>query len=133
MYMKRNRNRWLTAAAFTLLFSLVYEHFSHQVYSLFMLLAFLFPLLGGALPCALLMRTPRCAQPGVLSRCLFDSGLAALTVGSIFRGVLEIYGTTSRLSAVYWICGIALCALGLAVYGFCRMVALPRDGGVGRG
>ncbi len=95
-----------------------------------MLLAFLFPLLGGALPCALLMRTPRCAQPGVLSRCLYDSGLAALTVGSIFRGVLEIYGTTSRLSAVYWICWITLCALGLAVYGFCRMVTLPRDRGI---
>ena len=64
----------------------------------------------------------------MLSRCLYDSGLAALTAGSVFRGVLEIYGTTSRLSAVYWICGTALCGFGLAIYGFCRMVVLPRDG-----
>ena len=54
--------------------------------------------------------------------------LAALTAGSLFRGVLEIYGTTNRLGAVYWICGAALCGLGLAVYGFCRMVALPQNG-----
>ena len=129
MYMKTIRNRWLGAAAFTLLFALVYECFSHQVYSRFMLFAFLFPLLGGALPYALLARASRRAQPGVLNRCLYDSGLAALTAGSVFRGVLEIYGTTSRLGAVYWICGIALCSLGLAVYGFCLMVALPQNGG----
>ena len=43
-------------------------------------------------------------------------------------GVLEIYGTTNRLGAVYWICGAALGGLGLAVYGFCRMVALPQNG-----
>ena len=128
MYMKTARNRWLSAAAFTLIFALVYEWFSHQVYSGFMLLAFLFPLLGGALPYAFLARAPRRAQPGVLSRCLYDSGLAALTAGSLFRGVLEIYGTTNRLGAVYWICGAALCGLGLAVYGFCRMVALPQNG-----
>ena len=126
--MKTIRNRWLGAAAFTLLFALVYECFSHYVYSRFMLLAFLLPLLGGALPYALLTRAPRRVQPGVLSRCLYDSGLAALTAGSVFRGVLEIYGTTSRLSAVYAIVGAALCGFGLAVYGFCRMVALPRDG-----
>ena len=41
MPMKITRNRWLGAAAFTLLFALVYECFSHQVYSGFMLLAFL--------------------------------------------------------------------------------------------
>ena len=127
MPMKITRNRWLGAAAFTLLFALVYECFSHQVYSGFMLLAFLFPLLGGALPYALLARASRRAQPGVLSRCLYDSGLAALTAGSVFRGVLEIYGTTSRLEAVYWICGTALCLFGLAVYGFCRAVMLPQD------
>ena len=126
--MKTIRNRWLGAAAFTLLFALVYECFSHYVYSRFMLLAFLLPLLGGALPYALLARAPRRVQPGVLSRCLYDSGLAALTAGSVFRGVLEIYGTTSRLSTVYAIVGATLCGFGLAVYGFCRMVALPRDG-----
>ena len=111
MLFKTIRNRWLGAAAFTLFFALIYECFSHQVYSNWMLLAFLFPLLGGALPYALLARASRAAQPGVLSRCLYDSGLAALTVGSVFLGVLEIYGTTSRLSAVYWICGGALSLL----------------------
>lgn len=127
MPMKVSRDRWLCAAAITLLFALVYECFSHRVYSGFMLLAFLIPLLGGALPCALLARSPRRMLPGVLSRCLYGSGLAALTAGSVFRGILDIYGTTSRLEAVYWICGTALCAFGLAVYGFCRALALPQD------
>ena len=127
MTMKIARNRWLWAAAFTLLFALVYEYFSHRVYSGFMLLAFLIPLLGGALPYALLARLPRRMQPGILSRCLYDSGLAALTARSVFRGVLDIYGTTNRLEAVYWICGTALCLFGLAVYGFCRAVMLPQN------
>ena len=39
--------------------------------------------------------------PGRFTRHAWNSGLAALTVGSIFKGVLDIYGTTNKLIAVY--------------------------------
>lgn len=109
----RTRNAFLGAAAGVAAFAAIYELFSHQVWSIFLIFAFLIPLLGGALPYSLLTRSQHSSRPGVLARCLYNSGLATLTAGSIFRGILEIYGTTNRLSIVYWITGFGLSMLGL--------------------
>ena len=108
----KNRDRWLLATVGTVFFSAVYEFFSHQVYSRAMILAFLYPLLGGLLPATLLMMKAE-LQPGEWARSLWGAGIASLTLGSLFRGALEIYGTTSRLSTVYPVLGWALLALGL--------------------
>jgi hypothetical protein len=109
----KTRRRFLCATLGVAFFAAVYELFSHQVYSDFLLFAFLFPLLGGVLPCTILLRSPRLPRPGVLTRCLYPSGLATLTAGSLFQGILEIYGTTNRLSSLYWAAGSVLLALGL--------------------
>ena len=114
--LSKTRNGFLGAAIGVAVFAAIYEQFSHQVYSPFLILAFLFPLLGGVLPYTLLLRRPYGRKPGTLARCLYNSGLVTLTAGSIFQGILEIYGTTSRLSAIYWIVGLSLCALGLTAY-----------------
>jgi hypothetical protein len=54
--------------------------------------------------------------PGRLTRRAWYSGLAALTVGSIFKGVLDIYGTTNKLIAVYpVVAAMLICA---AVFSF---------------
>ena len=108
---RARRSRYAIAAAGTALFGAVYECFSHQVYSKAMIFAFLIPLLGGALPGLLLERLPARQRPGGPSRWLWGAGLTVLTAGSLFRGVLEIYGTTSRLSAVYPMLGWTLLAL----------------------
>ena len=55
-------------------------------------------------------------MPGTISRNAWFSGLAALTVGSIFRGVLDIYGTTNRLIAVYPAAAAVLMCAALAVF-----------------
>ena len=47
------RNRFAAAALGCMVFAAVYECFSHGVFSPFMLLAFLFPLLLGVVPCTL--------------------------------------------------------------------------------
>lgn len=107
------KKHYAAAVVATLLFASVYEAFSHQVYSTYMLYAFLFPLLGGLLPCLLLGALPKHSSPDGISRRLYGAGIAALTAGSLFRGALEIYGTTSRLSAVYWVTGLALVLAGL--------------------
>ncbi len=109
----QRRDRWLLATAGTVFFAAVYECFSHQVYSRAMILAFLYPLLGGFIPATLLMLAKAKLQPGEWTRSLWDAGIASLTLGSLFRGVLEIYGTTSRLSAVLPVLGWTLLALGL--------------------
>ena len=114
--MKTFRNRYAAAVVGTILFSAVYELFSHEVYSSYMIYAFLFPLLGGLLPFTLLMHAPARLRPDMLVLCLYNSGLAALTAGSLFCGVLEIYGTTNRLSHVYWLVGALLSLSGLAVW-----------------
>lgn len=109
----RGRDRWLLITVGTVFFAAVYECFSHQVYSRAMILAFLYPLLGGFIPATLLMSAKARLQPGEWTRSFWSVGIAALTLGSLFRGVLEIYGTTSSLSVAYPVLGWSLLALGL--------------------
>ncbi len=103
---------YVVAALACALFSAVYEHFSHGVWSYAMVYAFLYPLADGALP-ALLLGGRRCAGAG-----FWRAGVAALTVGSLFRGALEIYGTSHPLTVVYTILGAGLCGLGLIQFLF---------------
>lgn len=105
---------WLTL--FCALFGALYERFSHEVYSYYMLYAFAFPLAGGVLPFFALAHS-RSPLPGRLALNLYHSGIAALTVGCIFTGVLEIYGTTNQLILVYWGAGALLLLAGLLAYG----------------
>lgn len=105
---------YLLISIFVAFFGAIYEVFSYGVYSNFMLYAFAFPLVGGCLPFFILGfwgNTPRFSKiknPTALSRSLYHCGIATLTVGSVIRGVLDIYGTTNYLSNYYWIVGIAL-------------------------
>ena len=68
----------------------------------------------GVLPSALLLfrgtLTPRAAA------LLWNYGIAALSVGCVFRGVLEIYGTTNSLRVIYPIAGAALLTAAFIVW-----------------
>lgn len=101
----------LIATVLCALFGAVYERFSHGVYSYWMLYAFAFPLLLGVVPLYLLSALGR-QRSGPVRWGLYHAGVAALTVGSLVSGALEIYGTTSPLIAVYWFVGEALILLG---------------------
>ncbi|MBP3893622.1 MAG: hypothetical protein J6D34_06210 [Atopobiaceae bacterium] len=90
----------------------MYEYFSHEVWSLWMMGLSLWPLLLGVVP-ALACGALR-AHVCRVARDLWSCGVATLTVGSCLRGVLEIYGTTSMLVEPYMPVGLALLALGLA-------------------
>ena len=103
---------YLAISLFCLVFGVVYEHFSHGVYSNAMVYAFVYPLCLGAFPfftvCAFGGgRTERIVPSGASAR-LWAYGVATLTVGSILSGVLEIYGTDSDLLIVYPIAGATL-------------------------
>ena len=114
--LSRTRNAFLGATVGVAAFAAIYELFSHQVYSRFLIFTFLIPLFGGVLPYSLLLGSQRSKKPGILAQCLYNSGLATLTAGSIFQGILEIYGTTSHLSIVYWTIGFSLSMLGLITH-----------------
>ena len=109
---------YLFASMFCILFGAVYEYFSHEVYSYFMLYAFIFPLVGGTL-LLFAMAYYRVPTPNRVSRSLYHAGIATLTIGSFFEGALEIYGTTNRLVSVYWILGTLLILIGLVLYFTC--------------
>ena len=104
---------YLIISLFLVLFGAVYEIFSHGVYSYFMLYAFAFPLAGGVLPFFAMHQLGAKGYPSHLARFLYHSGIATLTVGSLIRGVLDIYGTTNALTAYYWYVGGALWAVGI--------------------
>lgn len=100
--------RYLAVSLFCAFFGAVYEAFSHGVYSYFMLYAFAFPLVGGTAVFLALARG-RGRMPSAPVRQLYHGGVASLTLGSLMRGVLEIYGTTNALVSAYWYAGGALC------------------------
>ena len=54
--------------------------------------------------------------PGSLELNAWGSGIAAMTAGSIFRGVLDIYGTTNKLVIVYPVVGTVLMTFGLVSF-----------------
>lgn len=107
---------YLLISLFCILFGVVYELFSHEVYSYYMVYAFAFPLAGGTLPFLAIFLFRRKNYPGAVAENLYHSGIATLTVGSIMRGALDIYGTTNRLLNVYWIIGTVLVAAGVTAY-----------------
>lgn len=107
--------KYLLASLFCAFFGAVYEQFSHEVYSGFMIYAFAFPLALGALP-FFALSLYGCRMPGETAIRLYGAGIATLTVGSVMEGVLIIYGTTNPLLKVYWLVGLAFMTAALLLY-----------------
>ena len=116
--MRRTSLIYLCITLFCGLFSAVYEHFSHGVYSEYMVYLFAFPLFGGVLPYAILGLLPKIKCPSQASARVFNSGVAALAVGSCVKGVLDIYGTSSSYQPIYWAVGAILVSLGSGMFLF---------------
>ncbi len=108
--LRKNAAVWLGVSAFCGIFSAVYEYFSHQVFSPFMVWLFAIPLLGGVLPYFCFSFAEEEKVPGRFVRNVYNSGIATLCVGSCLRGVTDIYGTSTVYEPVYWIAGGLLTA-----------------------
>ena len=115
---------------FVFVFAKIYGIFSHGVSSVFMSYAFLLPLSLIFLPKLLNLCTGNRLWNGSLeteegekklflsslASFLWKSGVAVLTVGSLYKGVLDIYGTSGSFEWVYLVVGIvALAAGGISV------------------
>lgn len=93
---------------------LIYDRFSLSGKSEFMTYAFLFPLLLGVLPYHIvgLMKTSLFFRH--MKQDFWLAGVLTLSMGAIFRGIVEIAGVSSNLGKIYWVAGGALCILSIA-------------------
>ena len=99
------------------LFGAVYEVFSHNVFSPAMYLAWLIPCFLGVGVYLALAFAPINKVPGTLIECIYNFGVAMLTVRSIFIGVIEIYGTTNKaMLATYTVLSIVFLVVGGSAY-----------------
>lgn len=101
---------YLLVTIFVAFAGFVYERFSHNVFSYFMLYAFAFPLLGAFVYLTLAIAKVK-FYPSVITSQLIVATISTFCVGSIIMGVLEIYGTTSYLAGIYWCVGTVLSLL----------------------
>lgn len=106
---------YLVISLLCALFGAVYEYFSHEVYSAYMIYAFAFPLVLGTFILFTILLI-HCKLPDRLSLNIYNAGVATFTVGSILEGVLEIYGTSNPLLSLYWYVGAFLTGLGALLY-----------------
>ncbi len=92
--------------AFLALFGAIYESFSHGVTSYYMIYAFAIPLIMGVLPYEVMLIKNK--FPGKTFANIWNTAIATFSIGCVFNGVLEIYGTTNKLIIVYPVAGAVL-------------------------
>lgn len=102
-----------SVALFCVIFTFVYEQFSHGAVSSHMRCMFLMPLVGCALPSLIGLLPPLHRFVSRAGFNLWNSGLAVWTVGCLFRGIVNISGRYTDLDQIYWAGGWVF--LGLAV------------------
>ena len=81
-------------------------------------------LILGVLP-NLVIAIGRIKTPGLAAENLYACGIATLTLGSLLKGVLQIYGTTNTLLEYYWLVGAGFTGLGIIFY-FAQKKAVAR-------
>ena len=107
---KKEINWFIVSIMFVLLFGVIYEVFSHQVYLPFMYLAFLVPLAGLIIKLIIIKKE---IMPSKISNNLLNASILTITLGSIIKGFLDIYGTTNSLISIYLILGCLYIILSL--------------------
>lgn len=95
---------------FFLVFSHIYESFSFGEISLHMHYLFVVPLVGGIILALLLKIIPNL---GRISLNLWNSSVAVLTTGMLFRGIVNLSGRSTTLDQPYWYIGIAFAILAI--------------------
>lgn len=103
--MKRAAVVGASLAVFCVVFTAVYESFSHGAVSTHMRCMFLMPLVGCALPALLCLVTPLHRHVCRPAFNLWNSGLAVWAVGCLFRGIVNISGRFTDLDSIYWVTG----------------------------
>ena len=91
-------------------FSRIYEAFSFGERSIYMHYLFAVPLVGGILLTIFLKVLPHFSR---ISLNLWNSAIAIITAGTLFRGIVNLSGRSTTLDAPYWYIGITFAALAI--------------------
>ena len=89
---------YILISAFFFVGSRIYEHFSFGETSAFMHYLFLIPLIGGALLVLLQLMVKGFSR---LSLNLWNSGVATLTTGALYRGIVNLSGRSTTMDQPY--------------------------------
>lgn len=103
--MRRALITGVSLAVFCVVFTFIYEQFSHGATSPHMRCMFLMPLVGCALPALAGLLTPLHRFVCRPAFNLWNSGLAVWAVGCLFRGIVNISGRFTDLDSIYWVTG----------------------------
>lgn len=93
---------------FFFVFSRIYEAFSFGETSVHMHYLFAVPLVGGILLAIFLKFLPHFSR---ISLNLWNSAVAIITAGTLFRGIVNLSGRSTTLDAPYWYIGIGFAIL----------------------
>lgn len=105
-----------TAISYTLItifffaFSRIYEAFSFGETSVYMHYLFTVPLVGGIILVILLKALPHFSR---INFNLWNSAVAIITAGTLFRGIVNLSGRSTTLDAPYWYVGISFAILAI--------------------
>ena len=112
---KKQISKYFILSLIFLFFGFIYEQFSHNIYSSYMIYAFLFPLIMGTIIYIIIDKTKinDLLNPQAMS--FYNSSILTFSLGSIIQGVLDIYGTTNKLVFYYLIVGIILLMISLII------------------
>ena len=100
-------------------FSRIYESFSFGETSSHMHYLFALPLAGGILLLLFMKMIPNLSR---LSLNLWNSAVATMTAGMLFRGIVNLSGRSTTLDMPYWYLGAGFVALALFSMVFTRSV-----------
>ena len=114
--MKKGILIFLCISAFSLIVFIIYDRFSHNVRSPYMTYLFLWPLVLGVIPSLILALVKSLPRPTRLTINLYCSGVAAITVSSLLRGIFDIAGTASPLQSGLMIAGLVMTGAGIISY-----------------
>ena len=109
---------------FFFIFSRIYEHFSFGETSVYMHYLFGVPLIGGMVLLIFQKMIPNLSR---LSLNLWNSAVATIATGVLFRGIVNLSGRSTTMVLPYWYMGIGLAGLALLSMIFTRSVWMTEE------
>ena len=121
---KKTAVSYMLLTIFFFAFSRIYESFSFGETSIHMHYLFALPLVGGSLLLLFMKIIPNLSR---LSLNLWNSAIATMTAGMLFRGIVNLSGRSTTLDMPYWYAGAIFAALALFSMVFTRSVWIDKE------
>lgn len=122
--LKKTAVVYVLITVFFFIFSRIYEHFSFGETSVYMHYLFGVPLIGGMVLLIFQKMIPNLSR---LSLNLWNSAVATIAMGVLFRGIVNLSGRSTTMDLPYWYMGIGLAGLALLSMIFTRSVWMTEE------